>query len=95
LRHWWRIQGRHDDALIDAFAGATVKPGRYEIFWDGRNDQGMSVNKGNYLLNIEIAREHGEHEELSIPFLFDGSAFEISAQGKQELGQVSLQFNPD
>ena len=95
LRHWWRIQGRHDDALIDGLAGATVKPGRYEIFWNGRNDQGLFVKKGNYVLHIEIAREHGGHEELSIPFVWDDSTIEISATGKQELGRVSLQFTPD
>ncbi len=36
----WRKFGRADDSLVDALAGATAKPGRYRIEWDGRNGQG-------------------------------------------------------
>lgn len=90
LRQWWRKLGRNDDALIDAAAGATRKPGRYQLEWDGRNFNGQKVAAGNYELHVEVAREHGGHENLVLPFLLDGKAIKLRQQGQQELGTVTL-----
>lgn len=90
LRQWWRKLGRSDDGLIDATAGATRKPGRYQLEWDGRNFNGRKVAEGNYELHVEVAREHGEHEHLILPFVLDGKPIRVKQQGKQELGLVTL-----
>jgi FAD:protein FMN transferase len=90
LRQWWRKLGRGDDSLIDATAGATRKPGRYKLEWDGRNFQGQKIAAGSYELHVEIAREHGEHEHLVLPFSVDGKPIRIKQRGKQEIGVVTL-----
>lgn len=90
LRQWWRKLGRGDDSLIDATTGATRKPGHYQLTWDGRDFQGRKVAAGNYVLHLEIAREHGEHESLVVPFMLDGKPLALKQQGRQELGVVTL-----
>ncbi|MEN0037840.1 MAG: DUF2271 domain-containing protein [Cellvibrio sp.] len=93
LRLWWRKVGRSDDSLVDALAGATRKPGRYRIEWDGRDAQGKTVAQGNYELHIEVAREHGEHELLLLPFILNGQTVSANAKGTNEIGRVSLGLN--
>jgi thiamine biosynthesis lipoprotein len=94
LSLWWRKQGRMDDSWIDSIAGATKKPDRYRIVWNGRNDLGVPLSSGNYQLNIEVAREHGGHEVLQLPFTLSSQGFELSDKGRQELGKVNLRFTP-
>ena len=54
LRQWWRKLGRNGEANIDAVTGATRKPGNYKIISDL-----SSLDAGEYLLNVEAAREEG------------------------------------
>lgn len=90
LRLWWRKFGRADDALVDALAGATQKPGRYQINWDGRDLYGNYVPQGNYALHLEVVREHGEREAVVLPFVLNGQATSATAKGANEIGQVNL-----
>lgn len=64
LRQWWRKVGRAGVEKIDAVTGATRKPGRYTIHWDGKDAGGNVVPSGDYLLNIEAAREEGDRSYL-------------------------------
>ena len=90
LRSWWRKVGRADDSLIDALAGATRKPGRYTLEWDGRDAHGNFVAQGNYQLHIEVAREHGEHESLMLPFSLTSNALKKTVEGSKEIGAVTV-----
>ena len=48
----YSIQGRRIRTLVSE----TRRPGRYEVVWDGRSDQGTSVASGVYLYRIQIGR---------------------------------------
>lgn len=95
LKLWWRRQGRLDDGLVDAISGATEKPASYQLEWDGRDDFGKPLAKGNYELHVEAAREHGDHELVNIPFTLNSQRFQLQDKGKTELGKISLSFNPE
>ena len=89
---WWRRYGRRDETMIDGLARATPLPGQHMLVWDGRDDRGKKIKKGNYILHIEAAREHGERELVTLPFTLSGSTFNTAAKGKTELGTVSINF---
>lgn len=90
LRLWWRKFGRADDSLVDALAGATKKPGRYQINWDGRDRYGNVVTSGQYELHLEVAREHGARETVVLPFVLNDQPVSVTATGVHEIGHVNL-----
>lgn len=91
LRRFWRKTGRADQPLVDARTGATKGPGRYQLRWDGKDDQGVAVGNGEYQLVIEAAREHGGRQLVKQKFNWDGNAINVSIAAGNEIGQVQLQ----
>lgn len=90
LRQWWRRIGKPAQIALDSLSGATRKAGSYQLSWDGRDEEGKPVPPGDYILHLEIAREHGGHEKLSAPLQFEiGKKGEIS--GRIELGAIQWQ----
>ncbi|MBU1436903.1 MAG: DUF2271 domain-containing protein [Gammaproteobacteria bacterium] len=92
LRHWWRRFGRSNPEQIDQIAGATQKPGTYQLQWDGRDQQGAVVPWGLYQVHLEVAREHGGHEHLTLPLNWQSDLKPVEQQGEAELGLVRLQL---
>ena len=66
LKRWYRgDQARRkveETDLVATIARPTREPGKYEIIWDGKDDQGKPVGRGEYTLSIEAAREHGTYQ---------------------------------
>lgn len=92
LNHWWRRLGRKNPEQIDQIAGATQKPGTYQLQWDGRDQRGAVVPWGQYQLHLEVAREHGGHEHLTLPLNWQADLKPVQQQGEAELGLVRLQL---
>ncbi|OBP15681.1 hypothetical protein A5320_10230 [Rheinheimera sp. SA_1] len=90
LRQWWRRIGKPAQLALDSLAGATRKAGSYQLEWDGRDEQGRPVPPGEYVLHLEIAREHGEHEKLSLPLQFTAGS-NGKTNGRFELGDIQWQ----
>lgn len=90
LRRFWRKTGRADQPLVDARTGATKGPGLYQLSWDGMDDKGAAVAKGEYLLVVEAAREHGGRNLVKQVFTWDGSAVAINVKAGSEIGQILL-----
>lgn len=91
---WWRRAGRRDESMIDGLARPTPKVGQHMLVWDGRDDVGHRVEKGEYILHIEAAREHGERELVTVPFTLSSQPFSRQEQGAKELGRVKVSFKP-
>lgn len=80
LRSWWRKGGRSLALPADGISGATRAPGTYTI------PLPSDLKPGQYVLNVEAARESGGRELVSVP-LKNGAG---SASGKTELGAVTV-----
>jgi hypothetical protein len=95
LRQWWRRSGRSQTLPIDGVTGATRPVGVHEIVVDGNDARLKDLAPGSYRLVVEAARESGGRELLKIPFSWPAaSAQTLDAQGKSELGKLTLTLSP-
>ena len=82
LRAWWRKGGRSMAMPADGVSGATRAPGQYTI------PLPTTLKPGQYVLNVEAARETGGRELVTAPLTVPGASGRAS--GKTELGAVTL-----
>lgn len=91
LRQWWRRGGRSLDLPYDGLTSATKGPGSYSI--DSQLNSLLGTLKpGRYTLKVEVSREAGGREVVSIPFDLPlaENVMPLKAQGESELGAVVL-----
>lgn len=80
LRSWWRKTGRMLTMPADGISGATRGPGSYAIPLPN------NLAPGNYVVNVEAARENGGRELVSVPVTLPAGSGRAS--GKTELGAI-------
>ncbi|RYG02179.1 MAG: DUF2271 domain-containing protein, partial [Chitinophagaceae bacterium] len=59
---------------------------------DGLDDQGKPVKPGNYVVNIEVVREHGTYQLLSKKMNFNNSAQKHTLPNNVEVASASLEY---
>lgn len=89
IRQWWRKLGRSETFPVDGVSGATKAPGTHSLILKEGTAPLGNLKPGKYTLYVEAAREVGGRELLQIPFEWP-STRSGEAQGKSELGKVSL-----
>ena len=89
LRQWWRRSGRSSELPIDGVSGPTRPAGVQTLSFSDANSPLKNLAPGQYTLVVEAVREVGGRELLKVPFTWP-SAGTASAEGKSELGTVSL-----
>ena len=94
LRQWWRKSGRTLKVPVDGVTGPTRPVGKHAIRFDHKHPSLAKLPAGSYTLVVEAAREVGGRELLKIPFDWKGKPSNGSAQGKTELGKVTLAAKP-
>lgn len=90
LRQWWRKSGRTLKVPVDDITGPTRPVGKHAISFDEKHPALAKLPAGHYTLVVEAVREVGGRELLKIPFDWKGKPSSGSAQGKTELGTVTL-----
>ena len=93
LRQWWRRSGRSLSVPVDGVTGATRPVGSHALHFDDATAL-KDLAPGNYRLVVEAAREVGGRELLKVPFEWKGKPSNGNAQGKTELGKVTLAAKP-
>jgi hypothetical protein len=81
LRAWWRKGGRSMTVPADGVSGATRAPGQYSV-------KLPDLKPGQYVLNVEAARETGGRELVTLPLTVPNP--NARAAGKTELGAITL-----
>ena len=95
LRQWWRKSGRTLKVPVDGVTGPTRPVGTHALKFDEKNPALAKLPAGQYTLVVEAAREVGGRELLKIPFEWKGKSPSTGkAQGKEELGLVTLSAKP-
>lgn len=95
MRQWWRRTGRELQLPIDGVSSPTRPVGQHQLeFTEGQSPLN-ALPPGDYKLVVEAAREVGGRELVSIPFSWPATqATNLQAQGKTELGAITLQLKP-
>ena len=95
MRQWWRRTGRELSVPIDGVTQPTRPVGKHALsFTEGSNPL-PKLAPGQYKLQVEAAREVGGRELITIPFEWPvKQASKLSAKGKSELGEVTLELKP-
>jgi hypothetical protein len=83
LRAWWRKGGRSMKMPANGVSGATRAPGSHTI------PLPADLKPGEYVLNVEAARETGGRELVRVPLSVPTRAA-ARAAGSHELGAVTL-----
>lgn len=95
LRQFWRRSGRELSLPVDGVSGATRPVGEQKLSFKTGTAPLAELAPGKYKLLVEAAREDGGRELLDIAFEWPVSApTPLTAQGKSELGAVSLLLKP-
>lgn len=95
LRQWWRRGGRARQMPIDGVTGATRPVGEHSLSFKSDGKHLAQLAPGSYGLVVEVVREVGGREQLRIPFQWPAQQKQhASAQGKTELGTVTLDVIP-
>ena len=95
MRQWWRKSGRDLKMPVDGVSGATRAPGEHSFGYAPGKAPLAELPAGEYQLVVEAAREAGGREVVKVPFVWPPKSTQtVSAQGKEELGNVSVQLKP-
>ncbi len=95
LRTFWRKGGRDLALPADGISGATRVTGEQTLSFGPTRTDLSKLAAGDYVLQLEVARESGGRELVKIPFTLPAKAKQtLSAHGKEELGAVTLQLAP-
>jgi|GEM_PF-389392 len=85
MTEWWNEVGKiHPVPWVKQTTRATRKPGKYQIVWDGKDDDGKPVPKGNYVLVLEVAREFAGHDIVRTPIACQDVAVQGTIPGGKE-----------
>lgn len=78
---------------VDGISGPTRGPGKYEVHFDGTDNAGDALPKGDYTLCLEAAREHGSYKIIREKFGWGpGSIEKHSLKGNVEIPVASYEF---
>lgn len=95
LRQWWRRGGRELQMPVDGVTGATRPAGEHVLSFKSTDKQLARLVPGKYNVVVEATREVGGRELLRLPFEWPGAQpQQASAQGKTELGAITLNVTP-
>ncbi len=94
LSRWFRAigTGAMGSRVLSQVARPTRVAGTYALVWDGKNDHGQFVALGEYVVNVEMAREHGPYELVRQAVSLGNGPTSATLPGQGELGDVNVEY---
>ena len=83
---WWRHTGGRGLRGNYNVTRPTRGPGDYQLVWDGKDAAGNSLPEGDYVLNVEAARQDGGHDYVAQPFTVKQGTSQYQNPGQGEVG---------
>jgi len=95
LKSWYlKNRGRYssDKSFATSITSATRSAGKYTLKWDGKDDQGVLVKPGKYVVKIEVSREHGTYQLMRQELDWNGTPQKFALNGNAEVAGLSLDY---
>ena len=78
--------------MVITIARPTRPPGKYTVIWDGKDDHGKPLGRGQYTLCIDAAREHGTYQGLRTLLDIADAPFTVDLKGGVEIKAASVEY---
>jgi thiamine biosynthesis lipoprotein ApbE len=78
--------------MVFTIARPTRPPGKYSVVWDGKDDKGKPLPKGEYTVFIDAAREHGTYQNISKKVIIADKPFAEELKGNVEIKSASIEY---
>lgn len=92
LFEWWKKTGSNGGGA--SVTRATRPPGRYQLQWDGMDDDGKPLPAGNYRITVESNREHGSYAKESGIIQCGATPTHVTLKANSEFDAVEIQYGP-
>jgi thiamine biosynthesis lipoprotein ApbE len=79
--------------MVLTMSRPTRPPGKYSVVWDGKDDFGKPVPRGEYTIFIDAAREHGTYQSIQKAVTIGQEPFAIELPGNIEIKSAALDFH--
>ncbi|MGA2501697.1 MAG: DUF2271 domain-containing protein [Tepidisphaeraceae bacterium] len=90
---WWKATGGKDD-LIRSVSRASREAGQYTVTWDGTDDKGAPLPKGDYTIRLEINREKGRHVNESVKLTCGDEKQSATIKATPESDATTIDYGP-
>ena len=96
LKRWYQAdQGRkttEKKEILFTVSRPTREPGKYNVIWDGKDNNGKQLAGGDYTVTIEAAREHGTYQSIRKKVVLEGKPFTEELKGNVEIKSASIEY---
>ena len=89
---WWGSYGTRAVQLVDLLSRSTSLSGRYQVYWNGTDDDSKPVSTGRYTIHLETNQEHGVHTYRSMPIEIGRERFNVSLPNQKEDGGLKITY---
>jgi thiamine biosynthesis lipoprotein len=89
---WWSMHRNRAKQLIDLRSQATALSGRYNLYWNGRDDDWKPLPVGKYTLHLETSQERGKHTHRSLPLELGHKRIKVQMPSIPGAGGLKLYY---
>jgi thiamine biosynthesis lipoprotein len=93
LSSFWNLAGRNQN-LLYSVARATREPGRYQLIWDGLDNDRKPAAPGTYRIVVETNQEHGTYAKRAGTLACAGAPASLVLPATANFEAVSIQYGP-
>jgi hypothetical protein len=90
----WNLMRGENKKQFRAVTRATRPAGRYELLWDGTDNDKKPVPLGTYRITVETNQEHGTYAKQTGTITLGDSATSITLPATTNFEEVLVQYGP-